>query len=219
MTKIRRKLLTIPDVIEANNIPKGSEEPQGIIYKIRSQVADITSYVQPSYTSFYTGDINALVKWENLIITTGQSSYLQVKFEYGFVYPTSYSLKGDYLGNCFAKEWILYGFNEPEGQMTTLSTNKSQGSTFCGTNTGCNSGNWGTFSVNPMQKAFKYFRIVSTAPSCSIWYLTLCGFELTGIYSLDGRTAAKKKRNHFVTCAPSSSFSLYSVLIFVVYAC
>ena len=39
---------------------------------------------------------------------------------------------------------------------TLLSDNKSEGSTFCGTGSNCNSDNWGTFSINPIQKAFKY---------------------------------------------------------------
>ena len=194
MSHVRRSFLSVSDVIEANKISVGSEVPLGIISKIRSLVSDVTSYVKPTSNTDVWGNVNTLVNWNNRVSLFGQTAYAQVEFKHGYVYPTSYSLKGYNENICFAKEWYIYGFNEENGEKTLLSENKSEGSKFCGTAEGCNNANWSTFSINPVQKAFKYFRIVSKTPSCASWYIHLSGFEIFGVYSIDGRTPAKAKR-------------------------
>ena len=178
MSHVRRRFLSVPEVIEANEISVGSEVPRGIISKIRSLVSDVTSYVKPTSTEVNEGDVNALVNWDNYVWLRGQTAYAQVEFKHGYVYPTSYSLKGYNIKYCFAKEWKLFGFNEENEEKTLLSENKSEGSTFCSTSAGCNNANWATFSINPVQKAFKYFRIVSKTPSCGSnrWWILLGGF-------------------------------------------
>ena len=115
MPQFRRNFLSLPDVIEAKEIPSGSEVPNGIISKIRSIVSSssITSYVEPSHydEKYFNGQDDALVKWENKAQASGQTAYLQIEFKQGYVYPTSYSNKGYNSGSVFAKEWVLYGFN------------------------------------------------------------------------------------------------------------
>ena len=197
MSHVRRRILSVPEVIEANEISVGSEVPRGIISKIRSLVSDVTSYVKPTSTEVNEGDVNTLVNWNNYVLLKGQTAYAQVEFKHGYVYPTSYSLKGYNSNTCFAKEWYLYGFNEENEEKTLLSENKSEGSTFCSTGERCNNDNWATFSINPVQKAFKYFRIVSKTPSCSIldyWNILLSGFEVFGVYHNDEKNSAKAKR-------------------------
>ena len=221
MRKFRRNFLSLPDVIDANEIPSGSDVPNGIISKIRTIVSasSITSYVEPSYyteKSFY-GYKEALVKWENYAQAQGQTAYLQVEFKQVFVYPTFYSLKG-HKGKTFAKEWVLYGFNSLSEEKVTLSQNKSEGSTFCGTEGSCQSDNWATFSVDPVNKAFKYFRIVSLAQSALSPYLwiALGGFEVFGIYSLDGKTpeTMRNKLKRMRTCVSNNRFSFFLTIIF-----
>ena len=219
MTTIRRKFLSVPDVIEANKIPVGSESPKGIIYQIKSQVSDILSYVKPSYKGELNGfDINAIVRWSSMTQVIGKGDYLQVKLEHGYVYPTYYSIKG-YQNSCFAKEWYLYGLNEENGEETLLSENKSAGSTFCGTAESCDSNNWATFSINPVQKVFKYFRMkCKTSSNNAYKVLMLGGFELYGVYSIDGRTSAKLKENIAkFTCCCIAKFTFYSLLRFTIY--
>ena len=165
MSKIHRKLHSLPGVIRANVIPSGSDTPNGIIAKIRSRVSNINSYVEPSYYgNAYLGSKDALVTWKSFAQASGQSAYLQIEFKEGYVYPTFYSLKGCVLRE-FVKEWVLYGFNSLSEEKVILSKNKSEGSTFCGTGTHCRSSNWGTFSVDAVKKAFKYFKMMPITPS------------------------------------------------------
>ena len=96
----QRESLSLPDVFEASNIPKGSQVPSGIISKIRSEVSDIMSYVYPSKNGTCYGDVNTLVNWNIRAKTGGKNRYLQIEFKKGFAYPTSYSIKG-YNGNYF----------------------------------------------------------------------------------------------------------------------
>lgn len=164
MIRVRRKFLSVPDVIEANDIPTGNTAPLGIIYKIRNLVSDITSYVYPTSKLSCTGDINTLVNWNNYALAEGQANYVQIEFKHGYVYPKSYSLKGYNQDWCFSKEWYLYGLNEENGEKTLLAENKSEGTTFCSSNPGCRSGNWATFPTDNVNQAFKYFQIVSKRP-------------------------------------------------------
>ena len=160
MKNVRRNFLNLPNSFEAKNIPKGNEIPSGIIKRIKTEINDITSYVYPSYGgSFSSGfSIDALVNWNSNANAYGSGAYLQVEFKHGYVYPTSYSIKGANENWCYAKEWILYGFNTPEEEMTIIGENKSEGSTFCDSGKSfCNSDNWATFSVKPVKKAFKYW--------------------------------------------------------------
>ena len=226
MPKVRRNFLSLPDVIEANVIPEGSGIPNGIISQLRSNVQSITSYVEPSYytsTGTHNGNAEALVKWENIIQAQGKTAYLQVEFKQGFVYPTFYSLKGYNAGYIFAKEWVLYGFNSLDEEKVILSKNKSQGSTFCSTSSYCDNANWATFSVDPVQKSFKYFRMMSLATSSTQnnWWIFSGGFEVFGIYSIDGITPStiRKRKRMMRTCVPINRLSFYSSLLFTLYIC
>ena len=200
MSSAGRRFLSVPDFIEANVISSGSQVPCGIICKFRSFVSDITSHVKPS-SSKVVSNINTLVNWDSFVLINGLAEYVRVEFKHGYVYPTSYSLKGYNGSYCFTKEWYLYGFNEENEEKTLLSVNKSAGSTFCSTSSLCENDNWATFSIKPVQKAFKYFRIVSKAPSCnSFWWILLSGFEIFGNYSYNRRAPAKSPKPN-MSCA------------------
>ena len=152
MNKFKRNFLSLPDIIEASNIPTGSGVPNGIISKIKNEVSsDILSYVEPSAVNYnyIEGDTNTIVNWNNFIQVRGDEAYLQIEFVHGYVYPTSYSIKGINRGVSFSREWELYGFNTENGEKTLLSSNKSEGSTFCCSGTTCNSDAW-----------FDHFRLI-----------------------------------------------------------
>ena len=213
MSHVRRRFMSVPEVLEANEISVGSEVPRGIISKIRSLVSDVTSYVKPTSTKVLEGDVNTLVNWDDYVYLELETAYAQVEFKHGYVYPTSYSLKGYASNFCFAKEWKLFGFNEENEEKIVLSENKSEGSTFCSTGSYCKNDNWATFSINPVQKAFKYFRIVSKTPSCSNdWWILLGGFEVFGLYSIDGRITAKARK---ITIVHFNRLPFYSMFLLV----
>jgi hypothetical protein len=192
--------MTVSDVIVADEIPVGSAEPHGIIYKIRQNVTNnnILNYVQPTTNYQYAGNIETVVKWDSYWLGgSNQNTYLLIDFKNRFIFPTHYSIKG-YSGRCFAKEWILYGLNSTNGSPVEITRNTSIGSTFCGDPSGCGSGccndKWGTFMINNPTGAFRYLKIMSLVPSCgtSSWYMAFRGFEIFGILSKDGRTSLTK---------------------------
>ena len=222
MKNVHRNFLSLPNSFESNSVPTGSSIPSGIIAKIKSEVSDVTSYIDSMYDgTLYGGDVKTLVNWDSYIhIYNTNNIYLQVEFKHGYVYPTSYSFKG-YNGNlCFQTEWLLYGFNTLDEGMTIVSENKSEGTTFCTEGqTGCYNGNWATYAANSVDKAFKYFRLVQKSDSCkrSYKYLLLGGFELFGLYSIDGRTLSKNRRNRANTCGRCTNIRLYSIILFTIY--
>jgi hypothetical protein len=191
--------MTVSDVIVADEIPVGSAEPHGVIYKIRQNVTNnnILNYVQPTTNYQHSGNIEYVVKWDGAWQGGGsQNTYLLIDFKDRFIFPTHYSMKGCY-SYCFAKEWILYGLNSTNGSPVEITRNTSTGSTFCGVLSTCYDGNyccnddWGTFIINNPTGAFRYLKIMSLVPSCgtSRWYMAISGFEIFGILSKDGRTS------------------------------
>ena len=145
MNHVRRNFLSLPDSFEAHNSTIGTSAPIGIISRIRSYVSDITSYVEPSYGGTLNNNcpnVETLVNWNSKVQVYNSGAYLQIGFKHGYVYPTSYAIKGYNSANCFATSWTLYGLNTNDEEMTEISTNKSEGSTFCnGGNTNCYSDN------------------------------------------------------------------------------
>ena len=202
MKNVRRNFLNLPNEFEAKKIPKGNEIPSGIIKRIRNEITDIESYVYPSSGGNVNGFISSLVNWDFGVQVSSSGAYLQVEFKHGYVYPTYYSIQGTNSYDCFAKEWILYGFNTPEEEMTILGENKSEGTTFCNNDQQfCDTDNWATFSVKPVKKAFKYFRMIPKSSECTDnIYLLLAGIEFFGVYSIDGKILIneKLKRNTFI---------------------
>ena len=216
-----RKVRSLPSTFEISNAPTGSGVPSGIIAKIRSEVSDIISYVEPTSNSGYSSDLDTIVNWSYRIQHCTTSAFLQVEFKKGYVFPTNYSIKGYNWDACFAKEWYLYGLTQSNGEKTLLSTDSNSGTTYCSTNTGCRNDNWATFSINSAKKAFRFFRMETKTRSCS-WSsndcLLLGGFDVFGVYSFDGRTSLKKNKRQ-ITCFASFRFSFYSIIRFTIYVC
>ena len=224
--------MTVSDVIFANEIPVGSAEPHGIIYKIRQNVTNnnILNYVQPTTNYHCNGNIETIVKWDaQWQGGNSQDTYLLIDFKDRFIFPTHYSMKG-YSGYCFAKEWILYGLNSTNGSPVEITRNTSVGSTFCGdpsicsaaasTCTGCCcNDDWGTFIINSPTGAFRYLKMMSllSSHSTSNWYMAMRGFEVFGILSKDGRTSLTKTPNPrkticFKSCPMNSHLPVYIFL-------
>ena len=136
------------------------------------------------------------------LLLIGVASFVLMRNVRTFKFPTSYSIKGinDYY--CYQTEWILYEFNTFDEDKTVVSKNKSAGSTFCDSDsTNCYSDNWATFSVSKTNKAFKYYRMTEKSSSCSGFNVVLLGgFELFGLYSIDGKTLSKRNQRKGNTC-------------------
>jgi hypothetical protein len=214
--------MNIPDVIVADQISVGNEEPHGIIYKIRQAVTNnnILNFVQPSSNYNAAGNIDTLVKWDGSWLSgENQNAYILIDFKDRFIFPTHYSKKG-YSGLCYAKNWILYGLNSTNGSPVEISRNTSVGSTYCGSASGCSSDNWGTFKINSPTRAFRYLKMMSLVSSCGTnnWYMTMKGFEVFGILSRDGRTPSSKETYCIKSCSVIIHLPAYAfVRLFSVY--
>ena len=76
----------------------------------------------PSATSLTN---SSYVKWDIYCETkTTHGSYIEIEFKDHFVFPTFYSFKGRYNGNCIAKEWNLYGLVESTDTKELIATLK-----------------------------------------------------------------------------------------------
>ena len=195
--------MTLPDKIEANVIPTGSNEPQGIIYNIRQTVSNVLSFVIPS-TNVGTnrGDYNTLVQWDSYWQSAAnKDAYIQIEFVNKFVFPIAYSLKGFY-NWCTAKEWKLLGYDKLTDAPTELSTNKTIESTYCGDTSQCDirccNNDWGTFEIKNTKQAYRYFKIMSVEPSCSnTWRLGMSGIEIFGLLSSNGDIISNRKKRTY----------------------
>ena len=213
--------MSIPDIIEANNISTGNSEPHGIIYKIREKVTNnnILDYVTPSTNAERSGvPISIMVKWDGGYQSEyNTNAYVQVEFKDRYIYPTHYALKGYSYG--YAKEWYIYGFNTND-DLTLLATHSSIGSTYCGDPSGCGkcccNNFWGTFQLDTVNKAFRYIRLKLKTPSDPNNYrIALSGFEVFGILSKDARTKfGIKKSICLVSCKANRHLPTYMFLRF-----
>jgi hypothetical protein len=217
--------MSISDVIIANQISVGIEEPHGIIYKIREAVTNnnILNFVQPTTNYHENGNIETVVKWDSAWAgQNNKNTYLLIDFKDRFIFPTHYSMKGR-KGHYFAKDWVLYGLNSTAGFSVEISRNTGTGSSFCCSNStcgiGCYSDDWGTFKINSPTHSFRYLKLMSLAPSDpSYWYMTLKGFEVFGILSKDGRVSLPEETHHFKSCLTHSYLPAYAFLrLFSVY--
>ena len=179
--------MSIPNVIEADDIPAGSDEPHGLIYKIRNVVSNnkILNFVGVSTNATgQAGLLNGLIKWNGgWHSLNSPHAYAQVEFKNMKVFPTHYSLRG-FSTAYYAKEWYLYGLNSENEEPTLLSTGTNAGNDFClgCSGSACCNDNWATFAMNPTYKSFRYFRIkCKTSTSSSYPYrIALKGFEVFG---------------------------------------
>ena len=79
--------MTVPSVIVADEIPVGSAEPHGIIYKIRQIVtnSNILNYVEPT-TNYPYRNIETIVKWDGGWSSgNDQSAHLLINFKNRFI--------------------------------------------------------------------------------------------------------------------------------------
>lgn len=188
--------MQLPQLIEAYDVPSGKYEPHGIIYKLKQRGVDILSNVIPSTnTAINFGKIDNVVTWEDGVQThSNKEAYIQIEFKERYVFATHYSLKGHSIssGCSYQKQWYLCGLNSPDDEPVNITTNTSAGSTFCGTDTWCNSSSWATFAIPKPQRSFRILRIVVKEPSYIYWTVLLGGIEVFGIYSNNGRIKVKR---------------------------
>ena len=214
--------MSLPELIEAHDVPTGNAVPSGIITALKSRVSNILTYVVPT-TNVGTniGDISYIVNWNGEFQTVDNfEAYVQVEFKERYVFATHYSLKG--CGNngwWFAKGWYLYGFDSVGETPTLITTNTSEGSTFCGTGNFCNSLDWGTFAIPNPNRSYRFFRLKVKEPSYSSysnsstagWRVALAGIEVFGVYSNDIKyTSYPTKRTTFrlKSCPVSPRYSI-----------
>jgi hypothetical protein len=211
--------MSLPEFIEAHNIPTGNSTPNGIITALKSQVSNVLTYVVPtSNTETAYGNISNVVTWNGMYQTSSiEGAYVQIEFKDRYVFATHYSLKG-YGSNywCYAKQWYVYGFNSVGETPTLIITHTSEGSTFCGYGRNCVNDNWGTFAIPNPSKSYRFLRIQVKEQSCSTSYIVvmLGGFEVFGVYSKDIRyTINPIKRRTF--CFNSYPVTLHYPVLYI----
>ena len=217
--------MSIPDVIEATNIPSQGEEPKGIIHEIRSKVTDenILNFVAvTSNATSFEGSLETLVKWNSAFQgSANKEAYVQLEFKNRYVFPSHYSFKG-FSGSFFAKQWRMFGLNSENEAPTVLATNSvKDSSTYCCDSSNCCNDNWGTFEINQTSKGFRYIRINCTESSFSSiakWRVALRGFEIFGRLQKEASIKKTKRtycfksypvNNHLPTYAFLRMFSVY----------
>ena len=188
--------MKLPDLLEAHNVPIGKYEPHGIIYKLKQKGVDLLSNVIPSTnTDISLGNIESVVTWDDAVQThSNPKAYIQIEFKDRYVFATHYSFKGYTTsdGRSYQKQWYLCGLNSPDDEPVNITTNTSVGSTFCGSDTWCNSNSWATFAIPNPKRAFRILRFIVKEPSYIYWVMLLGGLEVFGIYSKDGRTKVRR---------------------------
>jgi hypothetical protein len=210
--------MSLPEFIEAHNIPTGNSVPNGIITALKSKVSNVSSFVIPtSNTQTGFGDISSIISWSGHFQTKSSTeAYVQIEFKERYVFATHYSLKGWGSGTaCFAKGWYLYGLNSTEETPTLITTHTSEGSTFCGYGSHCINDNWGTFTIPNPSKSYRFLRIKVKEPSCNSFYVIfLGGFEVFGVYSKDTiNTINQIKRRTF--CFNSYPVTLHYPVLYI----
>ena len=188
--------MSLPEYIEAKDIPTGSNEPCGIICKLKSQVSNVLTYIEATSTSAINhGQLSYIVSWEDLFQTKNdQNSYVQIEFKDRYIFPTHYSFRGWDGSYSYHKEWDIYGYNSLNNDEELITTNTSADSTFCSPGTYCSGKTWGTFAIQNPKKAYRYLKIKLKTPSNPNFYaILLSGFEVFGIYSKTGVVPAYAK--------------------------
>jgi hypothetical protein len=206
--------MSLPEYIQAYNVPTGNSTPDGIITAIKRKVPNILDYVVPTSDTSYWGNISTVVTWDGYVQTGPNiQAYIQIEFKDRYVFATHYSLKG-YGSNgwCYAKEWYLYGFDSVGETPTLITTNTSAGSTYCGSGSHCYNNNWGTFAIPNPNKSYRFLRIkIKTLSYCSNYGILLGGFEVFGTYSRDIRyasNATKRAALLFKSCPAGSNYPI-----------
>ena len=179
-------------------------------------------YVNLSLSTIYTGHLSALVNHGTdhcQSTSDGSSTYIQISFLKGYIYPTGYTLKG-LVGYCFARSWNVYGIKEGDEEnkekWVILGSNDNTQSTYCNivaSDGNCANADVGSFALKPLKytRGFKHMRWTSTEKSC---FLTT-GLDIYGTLSLS--QFIRKASCHFGHCYNDKTM-LLSILMFIIHS-
>ena len=200
-------------------------EHHGIINKLtKTYGVDLLAekYVELSSSPRFTGEINTLVNHGTghyQSKSDGSSTYIQISFLKGYIFPTGYTLKGptgsDY---AFSKSWYVYGIHEDdeknEEKWELLGENDTTQSTYCQKLYGgdCKDDRVGSFSLKQMKTSLGYkFLRWKTKEGCSHGEAFITsGIDVYGTLSLN---KIKAKRKSFCGCRNSQSY-LFIIVLF-----
>ena len=124
------------------------------------------NYLSLSSSPRYTGDIKTLVNHGTGHYQSGSdgtSTYIQISFLKGYIFPTGYTLKGKTGGYHYPKSWYIYGIHEGdennEGKWDILGINDTTHSTYCqilSSYKSCNDDRVGSFTTKKMPSSLGY---------------------------------------------------------------
>lgn len=155
-------------------------------------------YINVSSSPKHDGEIETVVNHGTGYYRSksdGTSTYIQISFLKGNIFPIGYTLKGNSGGWCFAKSWYVYGirkgYEDKEDKWEILGENDSTQSTFCQKlNAGgyCDDDRVGYYSMKPINESlgFKHLRwkLKEVSVSCMHVFLT-AGIDVYGILLLN----------------------------------
>jgi hypothetical protein len=210
--------MSLPEFIEANNIPTGNGVPSGIITALKSQVSNVLSYVVPtSNTATASGAVTNIVTWSGEFVTKHNTeAYVQIEFKERYVFATHYSIRGILGENYnYAMSWYLYGLNSEGETPTLITTNTSAGTTFCGRTSGnCNGVDWVTFAIPNPNISYRFLRFKIKESSSGTWRIVLGGFEVFGVYSNDIRYTADPTKTKMIflrSCPIGQNYQIHII--------
>lgn len=160
-------------------------------------------YVNLSSSGHNLGNINTLVNHETGLYRSksdGSSTYIQITFLKGYIFPTGYTLKGlnapEANGYWYCKSWYVHGIHEGdeniESRWNLLGENDTTQSTFCQTlyhNGACCDDSVGSFSLRkiPSIRGYKHLRwkLKEKFDACpSLYAFFTAGIDVYGTLSL-----------------------------------
>lgn len=157
-------------------------EHHGIINKLNKEYKiDLLGekYLSLSSSKDFTGTISSLVNHGTGYYQSqsdGSSTYIQISFLNGYIFPTGYTLKGSTSVGFYSKSWYVYGIHDgdekTEGRWETLGINDTSQSTYCNTltsNGGCYDNRVGSYTLKPMKALLGYKHLRwKTKENCDI---------------------------------------------------
>ena len=175
-------------------------EHHGIINKLTKTFnIDVLNekYVSLDSSPKYTGEITALVNHgtgHHQSKSDGISTYMQISFNKGYIFPTGYTLKGPSSGAFgYSKSWYVYGIHEGDQsdneKWELLGENDTTQSTYCKTlryDGECQDNRVGSFSLKQMKTliGFKALRWVTKEGCCNSNIFFSEGIDIYGTLSL-----------------------------------
>ena len=198
-------------------------EHHGIFSKLRkTHKIDLLgkNYLNLSSSKYFDGEISTLINHGDGFYRStsdGESTYIQIAFLRGLIYPTGYTLRGREGTYHFAKSWYVYGIRDGDEnnkeRWEILGENDTTQSTYCALVSpggGCIDNRVGSFSLKPMSSSsgYKYLRWTLKEGCCNDSKFLTLGVDVYGTLFL----GPKKPRTCLCYCKNNNVYMFLFLL-------